>query len=182
MESLSKENLEVEIKIKVYCDELSKIEKGLIEKGAKFLDSRREKDIYLNHPCKDLKLKDEALRIRYVNGYPETITYKGNRSKEEDLVKSREELKVKVSNDPITLFEKLGFTPGIYVTKFRKYYNFKDVLITLDKVDNLGCFVEIESNRKSIDDIKEAISELNINGDIIKKTYAELIEELNIKR
>jgi adenylate cyclase class 2 len=180
MECLSKENLEVEIKVKVNCDELSKIEKELIEKGAKFLDSREEKDLYLNHPCKDLKLKDEALRIRYVNGHPETITYKGNRSKEEELVKSREELKVKVDNDPIALFEKLGFSPGIYVTKFRKYYSFKEVLVTLDKVDSLGCFIEIESNRKSVDDIKETINELNINGDIVKKTYAELIEELNI--
>ncbi|MGC8620473.1 MAG: class IV adenylate cyclase [Caldisphaera sp.] len=172
---MGSKNLEVEIKIEIKCQELENIENMLRKFNARFIREREEIDLYLNHPCKDMKFSDEALRIRYVDGIPETITYKGNRGNKNNPVKSREEIIVNVKSDPIPLLNKLGFSISIQVKKRRKYYDFDDVEITLDRVDNLGCFIEVESKNGSENEIKDALNKLAIKGTVIPSTYAEML-------
>ncbi len=176
--NLSSKNLEIEIKIKVDCNEIQNIENDLKKLNAKFSGEKEELDLYLNHPCKDMKENDEAIRIRYVNNKPETITYKSKRGNKDNPIKSREEITVETKEDPMPLFAKLGFSIGVKVKKRRKYYDFGNVEVSLDFVDNLGCFIEIESKNSKEEDIKQALDKLNIKGEVIAKTYADMISEM----
>ncbi|WP_048816795.1 class IV adenylate cyclase [Caldisphaera lagunensis] len=175
---MGSKNLEIEIKIKIDCNKIETIENNLKKFNAKFSGEREELDLYLNHPCKDMKENDEAIRIRYVNGKPETITYKSKRGDKNNPIKSREEIIVETKEDPMPLFSKLGFSVGVKVKKKRRYYDLDNLEFSLDFVDNLGCFIEIESKNAKEEDIIEALNKFNIKGEIITKTYADMVSEI----
>jgi hypothetical protein len=68
----------LEIEIKAWCPDFDDIMKALSEAGAGEVETVLEDDIYFNHPARDFRETDEALRIRRVaNGY--ILTYKGPR-------------------------------------------------------------------------------------------------------
>ncbi|MCE4608738.1 MAG: class IV adenylate cyclase [Caldisphaeraceae archaeon] len=168
---------EVEVKIEVACNSMEEIETKLKELNATFLEERREEDIYLGHPCKDMKAMDEALRIRFVNGKPRSLTYKSKKQKGAGGIKAREEVTINLKENPLLLLKKLGFNPSVNVRKLRKYYDFDNVIISLDDVDELGCYVEVESKNGSDVEVAESLKKLNIKGKVIESTYADMVWE-----
>ncbi len=168
---------EVEIKIKIDCKNMERIKRKIIDGGGKVVRSQIETDYYMLHPCKDFLSTDEALRVRYVDGSVESLTYKGPRIGKD--AKSRYEIIVSIKEgDIIGLLEKLGFKTGIVVKKHREYYTYGDVLITLDKVDGLGCFVELELiSGESERELYNVAKRLDLTGSILVKSYAELLWE-----
>lgn len=174
--------MEVEVKFKAYDGVESKI-----KQMANFVIEKLEEDLYFNHPCKDFKKTDEALRVRK-DKEGIKITYKG--AKVDKETKSREEIKLKVDDfdKAIELFEKLGFKPVREVVKLRRIYRIEEAIVCYDEVKGLGNFVEIEIETESDSDAEdfeiakqkvfEIAEQLGFNPkDSIRKSYLELLEE-----
>ena len=163
--------MEVEMKFRI--EDLEDFEKRIRELGGTFVKEAVEEDLYFNHPCRDFSKTDEALRIRNGN----TLTYKGQRV--DSQTKSREEINVKIEDlkKMRKILEKLGFKFVAKVVKKRRYYRIKNVTVTIDKVENLGKFVEVECIgdyepcREEVFKVKNALGLKNS----VKETYLEML-------
>lgn len=155
---------EVEVKIPADVDEL----RGDLD--ASEADPRgavEQVDTYFDHPVRSFASTDEALRLRRERSVslqgsrqrddPDrraTLTYKGARI--DAVAKTREELETSVA-DPdatATILETLGFAPVADVEKRRERYVFRGYTVTLDRVESVGEFVEVE-RQTTADDIGE---------------------------
>ena len=170
--------LEVELKVKVLS--LEPVRKQLLEKGAVCMGRIHEHDIYYNAPHRDFGVTDEAVRVRYTNDHA-VVTYKGAKIKKFGL-KAREELNTAVESGEVfeTMLNRLGFTKTTEVNKWRENYRFSDAAISLDEVDELGPFVEIEimaedENSNAAVLIQRIAKEIGVSGEPILASYLELL-------
>ncbi|WP_457752950.1 class IV adenylate cyclase [Thermococcus sp.] len=151
----------IEIELKGYANDRI-FEK--VRERFKFMRKEMHEDIYYQHPCRDFSKTDEALRIRIkrFNGHFEAfLTYKG--PKLDNMSKTRKEIEVPISDvDAYSdLLTSLGFKKVLTIVKVReKYYVEKGVTITLDEVEELGKFIEIEKLVKEEKDIKNEVKKL----------------------
>jgi adenylate cyclase class 2 len=159
--------MSMEVEAKAYCDDLSKIEKMILELGGEFQEEVEQVDIYFNHPLRDFAQTDEALRIRRAEDKA-TFTYKG--PKIDSQTKTREELKVQLSDGDAMreVLSKLGFLEVGTVKKVRKKYKLNEFKVCLDDVKGLGSFVELE-----VEVSKDDQDEVSRLRDIILKTMKE---------
>ncbi len=132
-----------EIEIKAYCHSHEEVRKKLIDLGGELLQELRENDIYFNHPVRDFRETDEAMRIRQSNG-DTVVTYKGSRVGEKVKARPEYEMSIGDFHSAVKIFESLGFVKGGVVSKNRELYKCGDFTVVLDRVQNLGDFVEIE--------------------------------------
>jgi adenylate cyclase class 2 len=173
----------VEFEAKFRVSSLERVEKILRELGAVFEEEVYEEDHYIDlYPCVRLRERDEALRIRISRGSRTglrgEITYKGPKIRRD--LKIREELTTEV-RDPeivIEIFHRLGFNQHV-LRKIRRIYRLANYKIFLDKVDDVGQFVEIEVEgierpEDLIEHIKKFKSLVGITGDHIVKSYLEM--------
>jgi len=165
------------------CGLLSTVEEKLRALGARFLGEDFEEDTYYQHPCRDFAATDEALRVRRRRGCPE-LTYKGPKR----LVggaKTRVEETVALcdAEGAGRVLEALGFRPVAVVAKRRRYYRLRDVLVSLDEVRGLGCFLEAEyvgagGPGEAVEAIEEALRVLGLEGLRREaRSYLELLLE-----
>ncbi len=134
---------DVEVEIKARVDELEDVREQILQRGGQSVARVRQQDTYFDHPVRSFADSDEALRIRRTEQKAK-VTYKGPRFDEE--TKTREEIDVGIE-DAERLHEvliMLGFEPAGQVGKTRDIFELEDLTIALDRVDRLGCFVEIE--------------------------------------
>jgi adenylate cyclase, class 2 len=127
------------------------VDAQLASLGAKPSASKTEIDVYYRHPARDFAATDEALRIRRA-GETNSLTYKG--PKIDLTTKTRREIDLPLP--PGTggcqpwsdLLEALGFTPVAEVRKQRVKahvpWQGRSVEVSLDSVDEVGTFVELE--------------------------------------
>jgi len=160
-------NYEVEQKFPV--EEMAAVEKRLGEMGAEVSETRVEEDTYYVHPARDFARTDEALRIRRA-GQTNKITYKG--PKIDQTTKTREEIDLEVGPGAesatawATLLEALGFSPKATVRKQRRKalveWQGRRVEVSLDEVDRVGTFVELELvvEEDGLDDARSCIAAL----------------------
>lgn len=170
-------HIEREIKIKLISPRLEELEK-LINSKYQFLNEEHQIDIYYNSPIRDFKKTDEALRLRLVNGKAE-ITYKGPKLSSQS--KSREEITVKIDDLKLMdlILQRLGFIKVLQVEKVRKNYKTDKFTISLDKVSELGEFVEIEgidiNEEQLMNFVNNFLKNFNIMGEKTLKSYLELL-------
>jgi adenylate cyclase class 2 len=108
-------------------------------------------DRYFAHPARDFAATDEALRLRRV-GLDNYITYKG--PKLDATTKTRREIEISLADGEVpaaessALLEALGFVPVLDVVKTRHHFTVhwqdREVGVSLDEVEGLGKFVELE--------------------------------------
>lgn len=178
--------IEVEIKAKIE-DNIKAYEK-IKEIGGVYSHSEKQHDIYFNGENKDFKKSDEALRIREIpdenDDLKRILTYKGPKLNTE--TKTRKEIEVTVDNTEnlIEILVNIGFKPSAIVNKMRRVFTYEDYIITVDKLDELGYFMEIEyvtDNESDIDRIQENIfaifKKLGITEGFEKTSYLELLEK-----
>ncbi|MBC7190529.1 class IV adenylate cyclase [Candidatus Aerophobetes bacterium] len=169
----SQKGLEVEVKAKIND---RKVEEKLLSSGGIFVSEENQVDTYFQHPCYDLKKKDEALRVRESGGNI-YLTFKGPRIDKE--TKTRCEIEVKVEGDIFSLLEAIGFLPLARIKKKRRTFRWRNLQVCVDRVEKLGSFIEIEG--KSFEekhDIFYLLDILGINrGCLIRKSYLELLCE-----
>jgi adenylate cyclase, class 2 len=132
-----------EVEVKAQIEEIASIESQLLQLGASFQQIIHQSDIYFQHPIRNFAQTDEALRIRIAdNG--NYLTYKG--PKIDSVSKTREELELEVQ-DPlkfIDLLKKIGLNPIMKVIKSRRSYLLNDISISIDTIEELGTFIELE--------------------------------------
>lgn len=141
--------LELEMKAKIDKYTRGRIDQILRE--AKFIEEKVEEDIYFSSPIRDFRDTDEALRIRY-SGENSILTYKG--PKLDKISKSREEFEAFVSGEIEEILQKLGYKKILNVRKKRKVYLYKDYTVSIDDVEDLGEYIEIELKSENLQDIK----------------------------
>jgi len=133
-----------------------------------------EIDMYFQHPCRDFRESDEALRLRLRFSGRElkaVLTYKGPK-RLEGVVKSREEVEVEVVNysNLVEMLKRLGFTEVSTFTKIRDVYSAEGVKVYVDRLCGVGLFVEVEGGSelsRYLDLFKEI-------GEPVAETYLEI--------
>jgi len=172
--------LEVELKVRV--PSLDPIRGRLISLNAAPSGKLHEHDIYYNAPHRDFGKTDEAVRIRYTDDHA-VVTYKGPKLRKFGL-KAREELNFAVESGPAfeTMLDRLGFTKTTEVNKWRENFKLGTASISLDSVDELGTFAEIEvivedENTDPTVQIEKIAREIGAVGEPILASYLELLLE-----
>lgn len=150
-------------------------------------ETREEVDIYFSHPARDFRETDEAFRLRRI-GTTNFITYKG--PKFDPATKTRHELELPLPQGEGTtvqwreLLETLGFKPVATVHKRRTKYHIAwsgwNVEISLDEVDEVGTYLEIEivTEADHLEAAKTALRSLAERlelGDQERRSYLSLL-------
>jgi adenylate cyclase class 2 len=135
---------EVELKVRA---EHENVTTRLEELGATRVEQIRQVDTYYNAPDRDFAQTDEALRIRRQSDGDEErtlLTYKGPLVDSES--KTRQEAETEFEDDDAmqSILDGLGYEAAATVSKDRVRYSMGEWTITLDTVDGLGEFVEVE--------------------------------------
>ncbi|MBB01501.1 class IV adenylate cyclase [bacterium] len=179
-----------EVEVKYPLPDEAAFRKQLEMLGAHFVESIRQEDDYLSHPSRDFAKTDEAFRIRCV-GPQNRITFKGPLLDQE--TKSREEFEVLFAEgdaalaDMRTVFSRLGFDCVYQVAKQRDVFELKrperEYEIVIDRVDNLGVYVELEcvadeSDRDAArEDILALAKSLELGPTVERRSYLRLLLE-----
>jgi len=166
--------LEVEVKYRARLGEARErvLALGFFPRGVS-----EEVDTYFQHPCRDFAATDEALRVRVAGGTA-VLTYKGPRVGAG--AKTRVEVTASAEPTVVEVLERLGFVKVAAIKKRREYYEGLGVLVSLDEVEGLGEFVEIEKVVAREEDIPSAVEELSRIASLlglveeVKETYLEL--------
>ena len=134
----------MEVEVKAYAKDLDKIEAKIRSMGAEPTWEGEQVDTYYNHPERDFAKTDEALRIRKEKDR-NSLTYKG--PKVDKLSKTREEIQFSMEDPEAAgkVLVKLGFSEVGVVKKHRKKFKLGELKISLDRVEGLGDFVEVEA-------------------------------------
>jgi len=134
-----------EMEVKARVRSVAEAEEAVRSAGGVFLREALQEDIYLQHPCRDLVARDEALRLRS-EGDAGFLTFKGRR--EGGDAKTREELEVGLEvagfDQALAIFERLGFSPAAKIVKRRREFRIGGASVVIDDVDGLGIFIEVE--------------------------------------
>ena len=162
-----------EVELKLQADH-ERVRERLDALDAERIGTVEQVDTYHEAPHRSFADTDEALRIREerTGGDPVyRLTYKG--PKVDAGSKTREEHETDVA-DPDAMdatLRALGFSPAATVRKVRERYQLDGYTITLDSVDGLGEFVEVEreaagSDVEAVrDGAREILDELGLDAD-----------------
>jgi adenylate cyclase class 2 len=151
---------EVELKVRASHDA---VRGRLIELDAEARGVVEQTDTYYDHPERDFAETDEALRLRRETSGGDTetsVAYKGPLLEAQS--KTREELETGVVDGETMagILGALGFDPAETVEKIRERFHCRGYTVTLDSVDGLGEFVEVEREAEDVDPAREGAIEL----------------------
>jgi adenylate cyclase class 2 len=179
----------IEVEVKAKITDFEEIKQKLKEIGAIKFNEEFQEDTYFERNDIQFAKNDKALRIRKIiknnlqNSY---LTYKG--SKLDKSTKTREEIELKIENGNkmLLVLERLNFYKGGFVKKHRQNFKLNEYIISLDDVEGLDPYMEIEiamedgeDYHKGIDKIYEIFKELAIESGFERRSYLELIQLKN---
>jgi adenylate cyclase class 2 len=156
-----------EVEQKFYVDALSAVEDVLRRLGSSPGAPTTQVDTYFSHPARDFHVTDEALRLRRIDDI-NRITYKG--PKIDRTTKTRRELELELPRGAEfaagyqELLSLLGFEKVIDVRKERRETSLPwrgwVITVSLDTVDGLGSFVELElqTDDKDLERARQALA------------------------
>ena len=174
----------VELEVKYRISDVEQVKSRLKQVGARLKLVVKEEDYYFNHPCRDFRLTDEAVRVRVRSNGELELTYKGPRRS--SRTKLREEVNVRILDsldNVLALLSSLGFRHVYTLRKTREVYEVGDYTVTIDYVEGLGSFVEIEYKgvMGNLSELEEKLlgfaRSLGLTGKPILKSYLELVLE-----
>jgi len=152
--------IEVETKLKI--EGIEPIEERIKELIGEYKGEKTEIDLYFDHPNIQILSGGCALRVRDANG-KYRLTYKGPKKDDETTSRDEIEIGIESAGEMIKILDELGFYEVCEVKKLRKTYLLNDLIITLDNVDALGEFIEVEgkaSNDREFEEKKDEIFKL----------------------
>jgi adenylate cyclase class 2 len=163
---------QLEVEAKVRLDSPDAVRATLHRLGASASAPAIESDAFFAHPGRDLAAGDEALRLRSLALGPDgsggtfELTYKGPR--QAGAYKAREERTVRLADDPTPLLEALGFRVSVRLRKTRERHRLGALEVTLDHVEGLGWFAEVEAlasdARAAEAAVQAGLRELGLDG------------------
>ncbi len=137
-----------EIEIKLPASDLNSVAKKLESLGCVISAPKTQEDRNFVHKD-DVKWFESSThrnwvypRLRIQEGKPLTLTVKKPVSNEMDCVEN--ELHVDNAEALTEIMKMFDYLPGVIVKKTRRTTQYKNFEITIDQVENLGSFVEIE--------------------------------------
>lgn len=163
-------NQEIEIQVKI--DDPVAAEKEILRFGT-FVRERDQSDQYYVLPSRnffELEPPVEYLRIRKEDGRNH-LNYSFVHFKDNGWLDCTDEYETIVENPEIVeqIFDKIGLMPKVKVVKNRKYFKCEDFEVTLDQIENLGSFMEIEAKK-------------DFGGaEVTRKACENFLKKLNIK-
>lgn len=176
-----------EVERKFALEDVDRVILWLEERGHTLGDVLRQEDRYYQHPARDFAKTDEALRIRRVDdrGW---LTYKGPRL--DASTKTRQEIELPIAPGNLSqvqqMLERLGFEAAGKVLKKRRSASLRfqgwPIELSLDQVDALGFFVEIEivAAAPDVAGAQQALLELSKELHLVESittSYLELLDE-----
>ena len=180
--------MKYEVEMKFPLNDRAAFEARLAELGAAISAAQGEFDVYFAHPARDFARTDEALRVRR-KGPANFLTYKG--PKVDATTKTRHEIDLPLPPEEETaqawigLLGALGFTVAGEVRKSRRKahvaWQGRRVEVSLDEVERLGTFVELElvvepAEAEAAKTCIAALAErLQLEGSV-RRSYLELLK------
>lgn len=152
--------LEAEVKLALDAPALRALRSRLHDLGAEEQGTLEQHDIYFAHPARDFAETDEALRLR-LDARGLRVTYKG--PKLDPPRKTREEIEFPFDTSPDTartLLERLGFSVVANVVKTRAEFSLPGSIVSLDTIEGLGTFCEVEVQASSVEQGREDLRDL----------------------
>ena len=181
----------IEVEIKAKIDDKNEAFKKINEIGGVYSHSEKHHDIYFNGDNTDFRKTDEALRIRQIpdrDDFKKILTYKGPKLNGETKTRKEVEVEINDTDSMAEILVNLGYKPSAIVDKVRRVFKYEDYTITVDKLNQLGYFIEIESvinDDNDITDVEEKIkgifNKLDITRGFENLSYLELLEKANEK-
>lgn len=175
----------IEVEVKARINSFEEMEKRLKTIGAEKSKTEFQEDIYFASPIVDFAKTDEALRIRTTNTNT-FITYKGPKLNEKAKTRKEVEMSIESAEKARDIFEEIGFAPARTVRKNRQYYTYENFEISLDDVEGLPPYMEIEIALPDSADYAEAqkrifelFEKLGITEGFERTSYMELLENIN---
>lgn len=180
--------IEVEIKAKASPLALEDIKAKAEACGFTERARLKETDVYFNAPDRNFMKTDEALRLRTYEDLKKgtstaAITYKG--PKTDSRSNTREEYETEIADSDVMkkLLTSLGYSPVFTVSKDRTELAGDGVTLCLDRVDNLGDFLELEAltedeNKKeeTVEKLLGLLDAMKISRDnLTRKSYLEML-------
>ncbi len=179
----------IEVEVKAKIKSFQEIEEKLAQIGAVKTKEEFQEDIYFNSPIVDFAKTDEALRIRTTKQNDKTnifITYKGPKIDAKSKTRKEIEMGIEDSGQCSEIFEAAGFRKVRTVRKNRQYFSYENFEISLDDIEGLEPYMEIEIALEDGEDYSEAQSsifalfeKLGITDGFERTSYMELLEKLN---
>lgn len=191
----------IEVELKFRINDARSLASQILTMGGIEEGIEKHEDLYFRHPCRDFVVTKEALRIRRVevlkpNAFGQLqvsgearVTYKGPHLP--GVIKARKELEWLLNpSDPSgdnlhDLLMLLGFTPVATVIKSRQLFrvnaNDVDVILSIDDVQGVGSFVEVEVIAETQSDVEHARSTVatiarNLGlGDATPRSYLSML-------
>lgn len=175
--------MEVEIKYRISEKSFEDIQILVEEAGGEFLHESLERDTYFNVSGRDSMTTKECLRIRESHKKGNEITYKPptEEGKQElHFAKKETNLAVQDPQAARDLLMCLGSTILVVVEKNRKYYSLNGCTVCIDKITDLGIFIEIEvmgnNANAALTKIKDCAKVLSLDDqDIVTAPYRDLV-------
>lgn len=175
----------IEVEVKAKINSFSEMEEKLENLGAVKSKSEFQEDIYFASPIVDFAKTDEALRIRTTNN-DIFITYKGPKLNKDAKTRKEVEMSIESAAKAKDIFEEIGFREVRTVRKNRQYYRYENFEISLDDVEGLSPYMEIEIVLADGEDYTQAqnkifklFEKLGITDGFERTSYLELLEKLN---
>jgi len=150
-----------------------------------------EEDQYFQGINRDFRQTGEALRVRLKNGVPR-FTYKGVATLSGQGVKVRREMELEMPeakpSTAIGFLEALGFQRVAVVRKVRRTFShaasWPGFILTLDEVEELGSFAEIEFLSHGDGDFAAKVAKTVADiacqlgfGEVEKRSYLRMLME-----
>ena len=179
----------IEVEVKARVDSFREIRQALGEK-ARFMGSTHQSDAIFGHPSfldSESKIVEGGIvsRIRE-SGDSKVLEFKEVRRDGKAL-----ELKHEIT-DPAKIREfldKLGFKEAFTINKVRETYLYRDFLVCLDTVEQLGQFIEVEANLGPEKDPGEAwkqcldvLREFAPQAEVESRKYGDLMQDIINKK
>jgi adenylate cyclase, class 2 len=178
----------MEIEGKFRVADVEALRRRLVAMAALELSTEQHTDTYLKHPSRDFRITDEALRMRCIDG-TYWVTYKGPRR--EGHLKMRPEIELPLQpgteREWFRIWQSLGFEQVASVAKSRQSFrveaNGRPVTVTLDMVEGIGSFTEIErivQSEAELDAARDDIDQvaLRLGLDCVeKRSYLSMVLE-----
>ena len=174
----------IEVEVKARIDSFKEMEEKLEELGAVKSKTEFQEDIYFASPIVDFGKTDEALRVRTTDN-DIFITYKGPKLNSEAKTRKEVEMSIESAEKAKDIFLEIGFKEARTVRKSREYYTYENFEISLDNVEGLPPYMEIEIGLDDNNDYSDAQNEifklfekLGITDGFERTSYMELLENL----
>lgn len=181
----------IEVEVKIPISDAEAIKGQLLQHGFVPGMVHEETDIYFNSENYDLKARDKALRIRQVRDMKTGKTWaqfncKG--PKLDGVSVSRTEIETSVDDPEAikSILAQLSFYPvACTVRKIRYYYTRDKITASIDQVEGLGDFLELEileqvKDRKNacLEDIQKTMKQLGLcMKDTVRTSYLSMLQK-----